>query len=526
MKIKLNKKQIIILLTILFFVLLLPLVLTLIKQKQEIRKQATAITFTLSPSGTINKQRGDTFAINVLFSSTEAKQVRSAGVDLHFDPAFFTPSNITCGTSLPLAAKTEIDSQENKIHLTCGVATGASPLSLSDQPVVLGTFQVLINNTGNTSINFTRSVVSDENFNEIASSGTTATYTISAAVTIPTVSPERCSLEVTGGLNHTAGEQVTIKVTQNPKCASVPECYFNKVGAQPHGMQVLVNDTEICDIGGFGPGDQTKDCSWDTSGLDPGTYEIKTLYGGHTDNCPTGCCCDNSQFCIETVTLTTAVATNTPIPTPSTGATGTPTPTTTVTPGNVKLQVKIKFGGVTNKPTITSYQTQQVKIIIRNKNDTARSQILPNQEVVAVGDEGVFQLPQPITLSSAITGGNNYYLLIKGPKHLQTRYCSASGQNRPCEITLANIPFIEGETVNTLDFTGYPLLPGDLPTQNGVVDSRDGTILRNCAQEYLDAADKTKVTCVAQTDLNFDGLTSGLDQNIMNDTIYTRWDDQ
>jgi len=99
---------------------------------------------------------------------------------------------------------------------------------------------------------------------------------------------------------------------------------------------------------------------------------------------------------------------------------------------------------------------------------------------------------------------------------LQARYCQNSGQSQPCtggRITLNN-----GE--NVLDFSGYPLPGGDLPPQDGVVNAIDAVALTNCFET------PTSRACLDKADLNLDGVISVADQIIMNNTIYTRWEDE
>lgn len=130
---------------------------------------------------------------------------------------------------------------------------------------------------------------------------------------------------------------------------------------------------------------------------------------------------------------------------------------------------------------------------------------------------GVYQNLLPLTLPREIVPQERYYFLIKGPKHLQARFCQNTGQNKPCRTE--NIIFQEG--LNILDFTEYPLLGGDLPPQDGVVNALDAVNLVNCLTSF----DPTK-ECVAKTDLNLDGVINAIDIVIMNNTIYTRWEEE
>jgi len=250
----------------------------------------------------------------------------------------------------------------------------------------------------------------------------------------------------------------------------------------------------------------------DSPAIDSGDPDIKDPDGSRSDmgvyGGPGACGSDpNLPGCIS-------APTSTPTPTPPTATatpTSTPTPTLTPTPtpnppGQVKAKFKVKFSGVDNKKP-----DQIVKVKI-GRGETVIQEL--EQVSLTANNQGIYE-SQMITLSSAITPGTNYYLLIKGPKHLQVKFCQNTGQTRPC--TTGKITLNSGE--NTLDFTGYPLPGGDLPPQDGVVNSLDAVALTNCLFQ-------TSSTCLQKADLNFDEIVNTMDINIMNNTIYTRWEDE
>jgi hypothetical protein len=200
-----------------------------------------------------------------------------------------------------------------------------------------------------------------------------------------------------------------------------------------------------------------------------------------------------------------------PTPTPIPTATSTPVPTGV--PGQVKITLKVKFPGIDE-------QKPNQPVRIRIGKGGAILQEIASASLTA-NTEGIYQSEQ-ITLSAAITPGSSYYFLVKGPKHLQVRYCQASGQTRPC--TEGNINLVAGN--NNLDFTGYALPAGDLPIvttngQDGVVDARDAVFLNNCFRDDPDSED-----CISRADLDLDGKLGGADVGLMNNTIITRWEDE
>ena len=246
--------------------------------------------------------------------------------------------------------------------------------------------------------------------------------------------------------------------------------------------------------------------------IDSGDPDIKDPDGSRSDmgvyGGPGACGSDpNLPGC-------TSTPTSTPTPTPPTATatpTSTPTPTLTPTPtpnppGQVKAKFKVKFSGVDNKKP-----DQIVKVKI-GRGETVIQEL--EQVSLTANNQGIYE-SQMINLSSTITPGANYYLLIKGPKHLRVKFCQNTGQTRPC--TTGKITLNSGE--NTLDFTGYPLPGGDLPPQDGVVNSLDAVALTNCLFQ-------TSSTCLQKADLNFDEIVNTMDINIMNNTIYTRWEDE
>jgi hypothetical protein len=198
--------------------------------------------------------------------------------------------------------------------------------------------------------------------------------------------------------------------------------------------------------------------------------------------------------------------------------------TSTSSPGQVKVRFRIKFMGIdTQKPD------QQVKIQLKSGLMESVLGIFDHVNVSAVNistdpnrPNWVYQ-SEVITLPDTVsTGYNAYYITIKGPKHLATRFCKSVNQARPCSIPQTKMSGLclgcDGE-ISEFDFTGYPLPGGDLPPQDGVVNALDAVTLINCLGE-------SSSNCIEKADLNLDGIVNTLDINIMNNAIYTRWEDE
>jgi len=195
--------------------------------------------------------------------------------------------------------------------------------------------------------------------------------------------------------------------------------------------------------------------------------------------------------------------------------TNTPTPTPTNQPGSVSLNLKLKFQGVMREPANTNQRTMRVKIKVGGGNLSSPVSVegnftltgQKNSETDALIWQGSVNLP------SQITAGQHYYLLIKGPKHIQKKIC----ENNPSETTGGNYRCRSGNQVslssgqNNLDFSKIYFLGGDLPinsAQDGVVDSLDTSFIRN-------NLGKTDPNVVAIADLNLDGRVDTQDWSMV-----------
>lgn len=164
------------------------------------------------------------------------------------------------------------------------------------------------------------------------------------------------------------------------------------------------------------------------------------------------------------------------------------------------LSLKIKFAGVDQKRA-----DQKIKVQVAHQGQIL--QTLPDLEMTA-DENGIYQ-NQLIDLSAAVTPDASYDLLVKGPKHLQTKF--------------SNLNIKTGE--NTFNLSQKSLLAGDLPHpvygQDGTVGALDAVLLVNCFQTPQNQ------NCLDQADLNLDGIINSLDMNLINLTILgERWNDE
>jgi hypothetical protein len=163
---------------------------------------------------------------------------------------------------------------------------------------------------------------------------------------------------------------------------------------------------------------------------------------------------------------------------------GTPGPT-----GNTTLNIKLKFQGITGSVN-SPYNTMSVKITLKQEpNMTA----VPTTAVTfTVDSSGVWSGAVSANLATA----SNYYLLVKGPMHIQKKICD----NSPSETVGGRYSCPAGQitittgTTNTLDLTKILMLAGDLPLtetngQDGVADAADiGYVINNFGEQEAEVA--------------------------------------
>jgi len=176
-----------------------------------------------------------------------------------------------------------------------------------------------------------------------------------------------------------------------------------------------------------------------------------------------------------------------------------------------KLNFKIKFEGVADK-----VNDQLVKVVIKNKDI-----VKEYRDVKMVADEqGV--LSGEIFLEG-VTWGREYYLNIKGPKHLSERFC-VNNQAKHCRAE----QMIVINQENSFDFSHWPLLPGDIPDknglQNGVVDARDFSVLKRAL-----ISNDIKLLRRANLDFNQNSqgreIVNGRDISLFLNTMSIKYDD-
>ena len=236
--------------------------------------------------------------------------------------------------------------------------------------------------------------------------------------------------------------------------------------------------------------------------------------------------CESNRACTNPINTPTPTPTRTPTPTSYQGQpTNTPNPTQPPG-GSVSLNLKLKFQGVMREPSNANQRTMKVRIKVAGGNLSSPVSVDAdftltnnrNSDTDALIWEGSVNLP------NQVIAGQNYYLLIKGPKHIQKKICDKD----PSETTGGSYRCQGGRTItfssgqNNLDFSKIYLLAGDLPVngaQDGVVDSLDTSYIRN-------NLGNTDPTIVSIADLNLDGRVDTQDWSMVLYALSVKTDEE
>ncbi len=192
-----------------------------------------------------------------------------------------------------------------------------------------------------------------------------------------------------------------------------------------------------------------------------------------------------------------------------------PTPPPTVRPFEIKLKLQGVDDGSANLAKVV------VRFIgnILNYSPGYTSSPLP----IVYDGNGIYRLPFGVW-SSNLPPANDYSLIIKGEKHSAVKFCYPTGQTQRClggksgHITIPSEP---GAKVR-LDFTGIPLDPGDLPPQDGRVDSSDFTKIKSLMSKLCSSlTDEEKYSA----DLDYNGCINIKDAFLIRKTLEIRYDE-
>lgn len=226
------------------------------------------------------------------------------------------------------------------------------------------------------------------------------------------------------------------------------------------------------------------------------------------------------EVVIPTNPISITVGAGDPSATPLSGTPPPPPPTLTSgsTPpssSGATLNLKLKFQGITKKPANTTSMGVTVKVVGNGIEATTTTPV-----AFQADDSGIWQPTAPIVFNKTIPAGTGYAVFVKGDKNTQKKICvstptETSGGTYRCTtggITLSS-------AVNTLDFSGIILMGGDLPVQDGVVNSYDTTLVRN-------NLGKKDTNALSIADINKDGIVDTQDYSLIIYALSFRFDEE
>lgn len=176
------------------------------------------------------------------------------------------------------------------------------------------------------------------------------------------------------------------------------------------------------------------------------------------------------------------------------------------------LSFKMKFQGV-----LSQRDDQKVKVTIAGGPRSLEKEF--KNVTVRSDNNGLWQGQ---TILTGVPAGSNYLVLVKGPYHLQRKYCvnnpapdSETGDYHCGSV--GNITLNVGN--NALDFSRTLNYIGDLVPQDGVMNARDSSELRlNLGKRDADA--------LSRADVNFDGIVNTTDYSLLLESMQVRYDEE
>jgi len=220
-----------------------------------------------------------------------------------------------------------------------------------------------------------------------------------------------------------------------------------------------------------------------------------------------------------TPTPTTDPATNSPTPIPTdVPATESPTPIPTEVSdgddrGDVELKLKVRFQGVTTQPN-EAFRTLSTKVILASGNKSYREEkVIPFE----ADGEGVWS--GTFSAKNVILGAK-YAVYIKGPKHLMKKICEATPTESVSGTYNCSTEKIDLKAGSQdMDMSKIILLVGDIPTQDGIIDSIDAVFVRNNFGSKSNSS-------VSRGDLNLDGIIHAQDMVLMLKALEFKYDEK
>lgn len=181
--------------------------------------------------------------------------------------------------------------------------------------------------------------------------------------------------------------------------------------------------------------------------------------------------------------------------------------------GNVKINLKLKFQGITKKPASGRNEIGVTVTVVKGNNNQKKSNV-----IFVAGDDGLWKQSTPMVFDK-ITPGSGYHILVKGGKHLRKKICLGN----PSETYPGTYHCDQGKITlkagaNEFDFSGIYLLVGDLPEQDGIVNSYDTSLVYN-------NLGKKDTESIRLADVNLDGIVDTQDFSLIIAALSIRSDE-
>ncbi len=235
---RLYMKRILLIAGLILLLVTVPVLIFIVRQRQELRKKAApATTLAFLPSS-VSKKVGDTFSLEIRIDSAE-NQVVATELHIVFDPDKLEAQSITNGPLFPnILASGVVD--RGTASITVGAANAATPVSGTGTAAVIK-FKSLAGTTAPVSVRFAASTfvgALGEGAGNVLIGTTPATVTITAdsVLITPTLAPEQ-------GQGATSSSQATssaIQVLSPMKGESVADDTPTIQGKAPSGSTVTV----------------------------------------------------------------------------------------------------------------------------------------------------------------------------------------------------------------------------------------------------------------------------------------------
>jgi hypothetical protein len=175
---------------------------------------------------------------------------------------------------------------------------------------------------------------------------------------------------------------------------------------------------------------------------------------------------------------------------------GTPAPTEEPTNNIDSVTMHLKLAGINS-------DRGPINVAVKIGRSGSSTPLYSNQTVAFLADDqGIYTARLQIAAANLQTG-SGYWLAIKGEKHLQRVFTN-----------------IDLNTTNEFNLTNKILLPGDLPSQDGIVDANDIDLVLGKLTHPIQT-----VSDLDAADVNYDGVINSVDLSLILQTLSNNQDE-